>query len=115
MNPPDGGLAFPFRGPVITGDREITLPNSTRCPGLPVSAKAWALNVTAVPGGAPLAFLSLWQGGTPWPAVSQLNAFEGQTVSNSAIVPGSATGSILVKVNNPTHVALEVAGYFARP
>jgi len=67
-----------------------------------------------VPNGNPMPFLSMWPDGTPWPGVSQLNAFQGQTVSNSAIVPGSATGAILVKVNGNTHVALEVSGYFGR-
>ncbi|MBL8213902.1 MAG: hypothetical protein JNK87_24500 [Bryobacterales bacterium] len=116
MNTQDGTLPGNYGPPAMSpaADREISLPGSTRCPGLPATAKAWALNVTAVPNGTPLAFLSLWQAGTPWPAVSNLNAFEGQTVSNAAIVPGSATGGVLVKVNNPTHVALEVAGYFAR-
>jgi hypothetical protein len=116
MNTQDGTLSGNYGPPAMSpaADREISLPGSTRCPGLPASAQAWALNVTAVPNGTPLAFLSLWQAGTPWPAVSNLNAFEGQTVSNAAIVPGSATGGVLVKVNNPTHVALEVAGYFAR-
>lgn len=116
MNTTDATLPAPFGPPRMApdADREITLATSTRCPGLPATAKAWALNVTAIPSGTPLAFLSLWAGGSGWPAISQLNAFQGQTVSNSAIVPGSATGGILVKVTNPTHVALEVAGYFAR-
>jgi hypothetical protein len=59
-------------------------------------------------------FLSMWPSGTAWPNVSQLNAFQGQTVSNFGIVPASAQGSIDVRVNATTHASIEIAGYFSR-
>jgi hypothetical protein len=72
------------------------------------------LNATATPNGVGLPFLSMWPSEAGWPGVSQLNAFQGQTVSNSGIVPAGPNGAIQVKVNATTHVAIEVAGYFSR-
>ncbi|MBL8211385.1 MAG: BACON domain-containing protein [Bryobacterales bacterium] len=95
-------------------DRVVPIAGSPRCPGLPTTAKAWALNATAIPNGTGLPFLSMWPAAAPWPQVSQLNAFQGQTLSNSGIVSAGPNGAIQVKVNATTHVALEVAGYFAR-
>lgn len=112
----DAAYTGNYGGPRLTpsSDRVVPLPGSARCLGLPATARAWAVNATVIPNGAPMAFLSLWPDGTPWPVVSQLNAFEGQTVSNSAIVPVSASGGMLIKVNGTTHAALEVYGYFGR-
>ncbi|MBI4908653.1 MAG: hypothetical protein HY820_33850, partial [Acidobacteria bacterium] len=117
MNTQDPSYPGAFGGPQLTPaeDRTLALPGSPHCPGLPSFAKAWALNATAIPGGAAMPFLSMWPAGANWPNVSQLNAFQGQTVSNSAIVPSSATGAIQIKVNGTTGAAIEVAGYFARP
>jgi len=50
----------------------------------------------------------------PWPVVSQLNAFQGQRLSNSGIVPAGPNGAIQGKVNALTHAVFEVAGYFSR-
>lgn len=116
LNTLDGTLSGAFGGPAMTAgtDRTVTIPASTRCTGLPVGPQAWALNATAVPGGQGMPFLSMWPAGVTWPGVSQLNAFQGQTVSNSAIVPGSGNGGIQVKVAGTTNVMLEVVGYFSR-
>lgn len=105
-----------FGGPQLSpdADRVIPMAQSTFCPGLPPTAKAWALNGVVAPGGAAMPYLSMWPAGQAWPGVSQLNAFEGQSVSNAAIVPAGLQGSISVKVAAPTPAMLEVAGYFAR-
>jgi len=113
MNTQDGSLSNPFGGPAMTGgvDRTVPVP-SGRCSGLPATAKAWAANATVVPNGNGMPFLSMWPSGTAWPNISQLNAFQGQTVSNSGIVPASSTGSIDVRVAGNTQVAIDIAGYF---
>lgn len=115
LNTLDGTFNGSFGPPAISNvaDRTVPVP-SGRCAGLPTSARAWALNAWVVPGGAAMPYLSLWPTGTAWPNVSQLNAFQGQTVANSCIVPASSSGSVDLRVASPTHVAIEVAGYFSR-
>lgn len=114
MNTIDGTLSGPYGGPLSAAtDRTVPVPGG-RCAGLPSSARAWALNASVIPNGVGMPYLSLWPTGTAWPNISQLNAFQGQTIANSGIVPASASGSIDVRVAATTHVILEVSGYFAR-
>ncbi|MFN7934472.1 MAG: FG-GAP repeat protein [Bryobacteraceae bacterium] len=115
MNTQEVTLTGSFGGPAMSpgADRTVPIP-AGRCAGLPETAKAWALNVWVAPNGAGMPYLSMWPSGTAWPNISQLNAFQGQTVANSGIVPASSIGWIDIRVAGPTHVALEVAGYFAR-
>lgn len=104
-----------FRGPAMTSSyyRTITIPDA-HCYGLPANARAWAINASVAPNAA-VPFLSLWPAATPWPNVSQLNAFQGQTVANFGIVPSSESGAVDIRVAGPSsHVTLEVSGYFAR-
>lgn len=116
LNTMDASYTGAYGGPQMTPaqDRTVALPGAPRCSGIPVSAQAFALNATAIPNGTPMPFLSMWPAGAPWPVVSQLNAFQGQTVSNSGIVPSGPNGAIQIKVNATTHAAVEVAGYFSR-
>ncbi|MBL8176136.1 MAG: SBBP repeat-containing protein [Bryobacterales bacterium] len=79
---------------------------------VPANARAFALNVTAVPRG-PLAYISAWPTGTPQPLVSTLNSFQGRVVANAAIVPSGANGSISIYASNSTDLILDVNGYFA--
>ncbi len=79
---------------------------------LPAAAKAYSLNATVVPRGA-LAYLSLWPAGQAQPFVSTLNAFDGSIVSNAAIVPAAASGSVSAYVANTTDLILDTNGYFA--
>jgi hypothetical protein len=115
MNTQDPTFTGPFGGPLMSPgtDRSIPVP-AGRCTGLPNTAKAWAMNAWVVPNGAPMPYLSMWLSGTPWPNISQLNAFQGQTLSNSAIVPASSTGSVDIRVAGTSHAGLEVSGYFSR-
>ncbi|MBL8233337.1 MAG: hypothetical protein JNL98_32875 [Bryobacterales bacterium] len=113
-NTMSAGFTGAFGGPALMPgfDRSIHVPSSA-C-GLPATARAWAVNAWVAPGGTPMPFMSMWPSGTPWPNISQLNAFQGQTVANSSIVPCSANGGIDWRVAATTHAGLEVAGYFAR-
>lgn len=79
--------------------------------GVPVTARAYSLNVTVVPSGA-LGYLALWPSATARPLVSTLNSFLGRVVANAAIVPAGANSSVSVFVTNQTHVILDVNGYF---
>src|SRR5579864_1291661 len=81
--------------------------------GAPVAAQSYVLNATVVPPG-PLGFLTLWPQGSPQPLVSTLNAGDGAISSNLAIVP-STNGSISIFGSEPTHVVMDISGYFLVP
>ena len=80
--------------------------------GVPQSAVAYALNVTAVPSG-PLGYLTAWPTGQAQPVVSTLNSPTGAVVANAAIVSASG-GSISVFVSDPSNVVLDINGYFGQ-
>lgn len=94
--------------------RTIGIAASDRCLNIPSTAKAFALNFTAIPNGSPMPFLTAYPTGQPQPNASVLNAFEGQTVSNSAIIPSGPNGQVNVYAYRPTHVVVELSGYFGR-
>jgi hypothetical protein len=73
---------------------------------------AYSVNVTVVPDGV-LEYLSAWATGSSQPFVSTLNSFDGAVVANAAIVPAGTSGAISIYVTNPTHVILDINGYFA--
>jgi len=83
---------------------------STSC-SIPASARALSLNVTAVPAG-PLAYLTVFPAGQPQPNVSTLNAPQGQITANAAIVPTGIDGKVGIFATDPTHVVVDVNGYF---
>ena len=106
----------PFGGPIL-GDnttRTIPVPASPYCSGIPANAKGNALNVTALPDGWQMPFLTAYPTGQPRPNASILNAFEGQIVTNSAIIPAGSNGAIDVYAYRQTHVVVEISGYFGR-
>jgi hypothetical protein len=80
--------------------------------GIPASAQAHVLSVTVVPP-APLGYLTLWPQGQTRPVVSTLNALDGAITSNLAIVP-TTNGSISAFASNPTHLIVDIAGYFGQ-
>jgi hypothetical protein len=79
--------------------------------GAPSTAKAYVLSATVIPQG-PLGFLTLWASNAPQPPVSTLNAVDGVVTSNMAIVP-AANGSVNAFAANPTHLVLDILGYFS--
>jgi hypothetical protein len=83
--------------------------SATAC-GIPSAAQADVLSVTVVPPG-PLGYMTLWPQGQTMPVASTLNALDGAVTSNLAIVP-TLDGSISVFPSNPTHVVMDISGYF---
>jgi hypothetical protein len=79
---------------------------------VPPMVAAYSLNFTVVPQG-PLSYLTAWPTGATQPFVSTLNALDGNVTANAAIVPAGASGAISVYVTNPTHVIVDINGYFA--
>jgi hypothetical protein len=104
----------PLGGPSMAAAqvRSFGIPNAN-C-GIPSTAQAYSLNMTAVPSG-PLSFLTTWPTGQPQPFVSTLNAFTGTPTANAAIVPAGSNSAISVYVVNPTDLVVDINGYFAPP
>lgn len=97
--------------PLGTGDARV-FPIRGVC-NVPQDADAFALNTTAVPLG-PLGFVTFWPAYYPQPFVSTLNAPTGQVTANMALVPVGLTGAIAAFSSNPTHLVLDINGYFVR-
>ena len=98
-SPIQGGTSTAFNIPQLGG-----------C-GIPSTAAAYSLNVTAVPQG-PLGYLTAWPTGEDQPLVSTLNSLDGRVKANAAIVPAGYRGAISVYASNTTDVVLDINGYF---
>jgi hypothetical protein len=86
--------------------------NVTASPcGAPATAQAFVFNATVVPPG-PLGFITMFPQGQSRPLAATLNATDGAVTNNMAIVP-TTTGSVSVFPFNPTHLVLDLFGYFA--
>jgi hypothetical protein len=81
---------------------------------IPPAAKAYSLNVTAVPHTS-LGFLTAWPTGENQPVVSTLNASTGAVTANAAIVPAGTSGDVSIYVSDASDVILDIDGYFAPP
>jgi hypothetical protein len=101
-------------GPSLTGGvaRAFTV-QSSAC-GIPSTAKAYSLNITAVPHGS-LGYLTAWPTGEAQPVVSTLNSSTGVVTANAAIVPAGSGGDISLYVSDTADAILDVNGYFAPP
>jgi hypothetical protein len=101
----------PFGGPALGAgwSRDFVVPYNNCL--IPASAAAYSLNVTVVPLG-PLQYTSVWPSGQPQPVVSTLNSFDGRIKANAAIVPAGLNGAFSVFATDPTHVVVDIDGYF---
>ncbi len=101
-----------FGGPEMGAGETRWFPIPVSGCNIPATAAAYSLNVTVVPDGY-LGYLSAWPTGASQPVVSTLNSWDGSIVANAAIVPAGELGAISVYVSAPTHVILDIDGYFA--
>jgi beta-propeller repeat-containing protein len=100
---------LPSGSPPFSATQDV---NVTASPcGIPATAKAFVFNATVVPPG-PLGYITMWPQGQSQPPVATLNAYDGAVTNNMAIVP-TTTGSVSVFPFNPTHLVLDIFGYFA--
>ena len=106
------GFTGAFGPPSLAMDTTRNFPIQASPCGIPATALAYALNMTAVPQG-PLGFLSTWPTGEPYPGVSTLNSSNGGIIANAAIVPTGTGGAITVVAGNPTDLIIDIVGYFA--
>jgi YVTN family beta-propeller protein len=78
--------------------------------GVPATATAVALNVTATETTAP-GFVTVWPAGLPRPEASNLNVEHvGQTIPNLVIVPVGEGGAVDVFTQAATHLVVDVIG-----
>lgn len=99
----------PSGSPAFNGTISVNVTGSG-C-GAPANAQGYVLNATVIPPGA-LGFITVWPNGAVQPTVSTLNAIDGTITSNMAII-STTNGSINVFASNPTHLVLDIFGYFA--
>ncbi len=102
--------AFDSRaGPTPGAGATVTVP--LRPAGVPASASAAVLNVTAVDPSAP-GYLSV----SPCPGaagpVSSVNYGPGQTVADLAVTPLGSGGTVCVQTSAASHVVVDVMGWF---
>lgn len=84
--------------------------------GIPMSAKAVAVNVTAI-GSTGAGHVILFPGGIPAPSTSTVNFAAGQVRANNAILPvGGVIGTLGAQASvaggGQVHLILDVSGYF---
>ncbi|MGA3210479.1 MAG: protease pro-enzyme activation domain-containing protein [Terriglobales bacterium] len=115
------GFAAGLGSPSLVANTERDFPvlgasgNTVPC-DIPSSAKAYSLNMTAVPpSGGNLGYLTVWPTGESQPLVSTLNDLTGTVVANAAIVPAGTGGDVAVYPSNATDLVIDVNGYFAAP
>ncbi len=96
-------------GQPFTG--ELTIDVAASPCALPANSSGYVFNATVVPSGS-LGYLTLWPDGETRPLVSTLNAYDGFTASNMAIVP-NMDGSIDAYAAGYTQLVLDISGYFA--
>jgi hypothetical protein len=109
-----GAMTGAFGPPSIAAGTSRTIPLPSSSCGIPLSASAYALNVTVVPTGF-LGYVTVWPSGQPQPLVSTLNSPGGAIIANSAIVPAGLNGAISMYASDPTDVVIDINGYFAPP
>jgi hypothetical protein len=100
----------PYGGPALATGVERTFMMSGQC-SIPASARAVSLNVTVTQPGAQ-GHVLLYPAGVSPPVVSTINFRPGQTRANNAIVPLGANGGLAVQSAAPTHLIIDVNGYF---
>jgi len=119
--------AFDTRGPAESPNAIRTVPVAKVGPGAPLEVRltdlgglvpatgvgAVSMNI-AVDDPDAAGFVTAYPCGTR-PFVANVNYAADETVSNGAIVPVSATGTVCFYSLQPTHLIVDVNGWFSRP
>jgi hypothetical protein len=104
-----------FGGPAMAPGSTRTIPIPAGSCNIPSTARAYSLNITAIPQSGSLQWLTAWPSGQTQPNVSTLNSYGGAVVANSAIIPDGGTGAINLFATDATHAIIDINGYFAPP
>lgn len=109
--------AGPLGGPVLTGGVQRTFTITASACGVPASARALSLNITAV--DATLSgYIAIFPGDSIFPMTSSINFSAGQNRANNAMAPLSRDGLATLTAlagSNPAlqvHLVIDVNGYF---
>ncbi|HEY1732062.1 MAG TPA: YncE family protein [Terriglobales bacterium] len=98
-------------GGAFSGQRNPAVNVAASPCGISSGAGSYVFNATVVPVGA-LGYLTLWPDGQAQPGVSTLNAQDGITASNMAVLPVQ-DGKIDAYAFGTTQLILDISGYFA--
>jgi len=107
-----------FGSPAFTAGqtRSFAIPTNPTCPGIPANAVAYSFNIGVIPQpfpGGTLAWLTAWDTGSAQPVAATLNDSAGSIIANAAVVPaGVPGGSINIFAHDPTHVIVDINGYY---
>src|SRR5436309_1083054 len=109
------GNGAPIQGGIFTGGSDVRDYAIPPICGVPSGVKAVSLNFTVTgPGQTTAGFLLAWPTGGAVPPVSILNWDRPQQqIANAAVVPTNGSGSITVNVSAPTHLIMDINGYYA--
>lgn len=102
----------PYAGRSLGAGQTLTVQVTGGVSGVPASAVAVVLNVTAVAPSA-AGFLTVFPAATVRPGVSSLNFAAGQTVPNQVTVAVSPSGAVAIfNSAGVTNVVVDVDGYY---
>ncbi len=104
-----------FGPPSLKGGSIRVVPVTQSNCRVPALAQAYSVNVTAIPKGPVLQYMTIWPAGQSYPTASTLNSFDGRVVANAAIVPAGLGGSIYIFVTEDTDLIIDINGYFGDP
>ncbi|MCU1366215.1 MAG: hypothetical protein JWN39_1854, partial [Ilumatobacteraceae bacterium] len=94
----------------LIGGEPLEVPFPAGDGGVPATASAVSLNVTAV-GAASATFITIYPCTSDIPLVSSLNVAGASPQSNAAIVPLSTTGTVCLFSPRDVDVVVDLAGY----
>jgi hypothetical protein len=106
------GNGAPIQGGMFTGGADVRNYAVAGICGIPAVAQALSLNFTVV-GPTASGFLVSFPTGGAVPPTAILNFNAGDVRNNGAVVPTSVTTSFTVNVSAPTHLIIDVNGYYA--
>jgi hypothetical protein len=102
----------PFGAPPLqpNSTRAFPLKSHPNCV-IPPEAKAFSLNLLAISSG-PLAWLSAWPDGYPFPYTSFLNGASAGLYNNAVIIAAGVNGGINVRSSDPVDFLVDLNGYY---
>ena len=107
---PDGS----YGGPALQGGQVRVFEFGPFMCNLPETVGALVWNLTVIPHGQPLGYLTVWPSNQNQPNVSTMNSPDGRTKANASIVPASDMydPQVSVYVTNTTDFIMDLMGYF---